>query len=246
MLSSLYRSVPLRPEELEQRCLLSADIIAPIAFPLTLPGLGDVVMAAQPKGNPPLVFLGDSITWGFSYGSGTPVWSAVMAPLGAADYGVLFQTTQSLLYQLSLGQLVGINPSVVVLTIGTNNLLEGDTPQATADGIFADLSAIEQFLPSAQTLVLGVPPGSANPSDPYREEAAQTDALLSRMMAGLSHAAFVNIAPAFEQADGTISNFVLFDGIHPTTLGYLTMTEALVDPLLQAYLASLPGSLVLG
>jgi lysophospholipase L1-like esterase len=134
---------------------------------------------------------------------------------------------------------------VVVLTIGTNNLLEGDSPLATAAGILANVNTIHEFLPAAQTLVLGVPPGSAKPSAPYRQEAAQTDALISEMLAGDPRARFVNIAPALEQPDGTISTFVLFDGIHPTTLGYLNMTEALAAPILQASLASLRVPLAL-
>jgi lysophospholipase L1-like esterase len=182
------------------------------------------------------VFLGDSITAGYAYGTGAPVWSTFIAPLGAADYGVGDQTTQSLLYQISLGQLVGINPSVVVLNVGTNNLWEGDTPQATAAGVLADVSAIHRYLPAAQVLVLGVPPGGPRPNDPYRQQANQTDALVSQMLAGDPRATFVNIAPGLEQPDGTISNLFLFDSIHPTDLGYLGMTVVLLGPLDQALL----------
>jgi beta-glucosidase len=227
-------SVPLTVEELEERCVLSADttVAAPNSpFPFTAPG--DVQVASQPKGNPGIVFLGDSITWGFANGLGAPVWSAVMAPLSAADYGVSGQTTQSLLFQLSLGQLVGINPSVVVLTIGTNNLLEGDTPQATAAGVLADVYAIHQYLPGAHVLVLGTPPGGANPTDPYRLQTEQTDALVQSMLADDPRAAFVNIAPALEQPDGTISSAVLIDSIHPTALGYFNLINALAVPLEQ-------------
>ncbi|HEY7153609.1 MAG TPA: GDSL-type esterase/lipase family protein [Gemmataceae bacterium] len=94
-------------------------------------------MASQPKGEANIVFLGDSIAWNYQYSTGAPVRSAFVSGGGAADYGVNGQTTQSLLYQLSLGQLVGLSPSVVVLTIGTDNLSQGDTPQATAAGIGA-------------------------------------------------------------------------------------------------------------
>jgi beta-glucosidase len=225
-------SIPLTVEELEERFVLSADttVAAPDSpFSFTAPGV--VMVAMQPKGNPGIVFLGDSITWGLASGMGAPVWSSVMAPHGAADYGVSGQTTQSLLYQLSLGQLVGIHPSVVVLTIGTNNLLEGDSPQATAAGILANVYAIHQYLPGAHVLVLGVPPRGASPTDPDRLQTEQTDALVQPLLAGDPRATFVNVAPALEQPDGSISGAVLIDTVHPTTLGYFDLMNALAAPL---------------
>jgi hypothetical protein len=232
------RSIPLRVEALEDRCLLSAVTTVPSSIdvlnPLTVPV--DMFLAAQPKGNPNVVFLGDSIAEGYAFGTGVPVWSTFLAPLGAVDYGVGNQTTQTLLYQLWLGQLVGINPSAVVLIIGANNVVEGDSPSATAAGILADVNAIHHYLPAAEVLVLGVPPGGPRPNDPYRQLANQTDALVISMLAGDPRAAFVNIAPGLEQPDGTISNFVLFDNVHPTTLGYLGMTAVLLGPLDEAWL----------
>ena len=232
--------MPPQVEALEDRCLLSAlttvpstiDILNPLTVPL------DMLVAAQPKGNPNVVVLGDSIAAGYAYVTGMPVWSAFLAPLGAVDYGVGNQTTQTLLYQLSVGQLVGINPSAVVLIIGTNNLVEGDSPSATADGVLADVNAIHHYLPAAEILVLGVPPLGSRPNDPYRQLADQTDALVNQMLAGDPRAAFFNIAPSLEQPDGTVSNFMLLDTIHPTPLGYLDITAFLLVPLEEAWLES--------
>src|SRR5579859_6893588 len=85
--------VSLELAGLEERCVLSADTTVPAVNPLD-PAIGaaDVVVAALPKGNPSVVFLGDSITWGFAYGSGAPIWAAMLAPLGAVDYGIPGQT----------------------------------------------------------------------------------------------------------------------------------------------------------
>ena len=230
--------VSLELEALEERCVLSADTTVPAINPLD-PAIGaaDVMMASLPKGDPSVVFLGDSITWGFAYGSGAPIWSSVLAPRGAVDYGIPGQTTQSLLYQLSQGQLSGIQPSMVVLTIGTNNLLEGDSPQATAAGILANVRTIHSFLPRTQILVLGTPPGGYGPFDPYRIEVKQTEALVSQGLAGDSKATFVNIAPVLEQPDGSISPAVLSDSIHPTQQGYIDWMAALLPRLPQTSFA---------
>jgi lysophospholipase L1-like esterase len=233
------QTISLMVETLEDRCLLSAATTVPSPIsPLPFVGVADAVMASQPKTDSNIVFLGDSITYNFAYGPGAPIWAALMVGAGATDYGVPGQTTQNLLFQLALGQLSGVHTSVVVLTIGTNNLLQGDSPDATAAGILADVNAIHFFQPSAQVLVLGVPPGKTDPSDPYRNEVSQTDALVHQQLAGDMRATFFDIAPALEQANGVISNQILLDTIHPTTLGYADLTLSLFVPLSEAFLAS--------
>jgi len=197
--------------------------------------LTDYLFAAGPKGNPGVVFVGDSISWEYAYGSGAAVWSAYMAPLGMASYGVIGQTTQSLLYQFSLGLFNGINPAIVVLDIGGNNLLQGDTPQATAAGILADVAVIHESLPQAKILVLGVLPGMQNPTDSYRLDGTQTNQLAAQMLAGLPYASFQNIGSVFLQGDGTISSSLMSDYLHPTQLGYLEMTSALL-PIIEGVL----------
>ncbi|MHB1421666.1 MAG: GDSL-type esterase/lipase family protein [Gemmataceae bacterium] len=223
------RRTPLRLEVLEDRCLLSATTtVPPLSAIPPLIALTDIMAAAQPKGNPSVVFVGDSISWEYAYGTGAPIWSANMAPRGMADYGVIGQTTQSLLFQFSLGLLTGINPSVVVLDIGGNDLLQGYSPQDTAAGVVADVSTIHDFLPQAQILVLGVLPGEQSPSNPYRSLGAQTNFLVSQMLAGNPQVSYVNLGSIFLQPDGTISNSMMFDYLHPTEQGYQILTNALL------------------
>jgi beta-glucosidase len=216
-------------EPLEDRCLPSVTTTVPsLADIPPLVAVPDILSATQAKGNPTVVFLGDSISWEYVYGTGAAVWNAYMAPLGMANFGVSGQTTQSLLYQLSLGVLTGINPAEVVLEIGANNLLQGDSPQDTAAGVLADLATIHQFLPQAKVLVLGVFPGMQSPDNPYRSELAQTNQLSRQMLAGDTNATFVDLGSIFLQPDGTISNSMMFDYLHPSTLGYLSLTDALL------------------
>jgi lysophospholipase L1-like esterase len=239
------KRTPPRLEVLENRCLLSAATTTVPALTDIPPliAIADVVFATQVyKGNPTVVFVGDSISWEYAYGTGAVVWANFMAPLGMADYGVPGQTTQSLLFQLSLGQLAGIHPSMVVLDIGGNNLLQGDTPQDTAAGVLADVIAIHQYLPQAQVVVLGVLPGKESPNDPYRLAGAQTNQLVSQMLAGDPKAEFVNIGNVFLEPDGTISNTIMFDYLHPTALGYWEMTGVLLPVLYPTVSANPPAA----
>jgi lysophospholipase L1-like esterase len=216
-------------EALEDRCLLSGAANQDVAVPL-----GDVLMALNPRTNAPVVFLGDSITYNYAFGGGASVWNSYMAPLGAADYGVSGQTTQTLLVQLGLGQLVGSHPSLVVLMIGTNDLFQGTPPMLTAAGIAADVNAIHVYLPDAKVLVLGTPPAGASPNDPLRAEVDQTNSILSGMLAGDPRAMYLNISLAFESPDGTIPPSVMSDGFHPTQLGFLYLTSAIYPTIYQA------------
>lgn len=230
---------PPRIEFLEERCLLTSTTSVPsVAEIPSQIALGDMMAASQPKGNPSVVFVGDSISWEYAYGTGAPLWWTLMAPLGMVDYGIAGQTTQSLLYQLSsLGQLGGINPSVVVLDIGGNNLLQGNSPQDTAAGVLADVATIHQELPNAHIVLLGILPGKQSPNDPYRSEGAQTNQLVSQMVAGNSYVTYVNnLGSIFVQPDGTISTSMMFDYIHPTQQGYIELTFALLPIIEQAML----------
>lgn len=233
-------------ELLEDRCVPSATTtVPPLADIPSIVAVPDMVFASQPKGNPTVAFVGDSISWFYAYGTGAPVWSAVMAPLGMANYGVSGQTTQSLLFQLSLGQLVGINPAVVVLDIGANNLLQDDSPQATAAGVLANVAMIHEFLPLSQVVVLGILPGEQSPSSPYRAEGAQTNQLLAQMLAGEPKVTFVNLGAIFLQPDGTISPDMMFDYLHPTEQGYVDLTTELLPVIEQALFGLLPSGVTL-
>jgi len=225
-------------EQLEERQLLSTTTIPSVSGAPLVTQVSDVLLASLPRENGSLIFLGDSITYGYANGTGAPIWSSALDSLGAVDLGAIGQTTQSLLYQLTLGQLAGYNPSVVVLMIGTNNLREGDSPLATANGVLVDVLTIHRYAPLAQVLVLGVPPGGVSSNDPYRAEVQETNTLIQQQLAGDTRAMFLNPAAAFENPDGSISTQVLFDYIHPTLLGYARLTDLLAPALVQACQAS--------
>lgn len=232
-------AAPPRVEVLEARCLLSdTTLVPPLSQIPPLIAVMDIAFATQPKGNPTVAFVGDSISWQFAYGSGAAVWASSMAPLGMANYGVPGQTTEDLLFQLTEGQLVGINPAVVVLDIGGDNLLEGDSPVATAAGVITDVVMIHQYQPQAQVIVLGILPGMEYSSNPYRSEGAQTNQLVSQMLASDPKATFENFGSIFLQPDGTISTSMMFDYIHPTAQGYEDLTNDLLPAIEQAVFSS--------
>src|SRR5262245_27606261 len=110
-------------ESLEDRCPCSAGV-DPAVTPAPGGPRGRVHfdhLISAPKGDPAVVFLGDSILRGFARGPGKDVWQVEEGPLRAVDYAISGSTTQSVLWQVDHGQLDAISPRGIVLLIGTNN-----------------------------------------------------------------------------------------------------------------------------
>jgi lysophospholipase L1-like esterase len=220
-------------EPLEDRCLLSAPTtVATLNSWLPLFPQVAAGEVSAPRNNPALVFLGDSII---------ALWGA--SGHGVADYGLDGAATQNVLWQVQAGQLAGTFPFVVVLGIGINNLNEGDTPAATAAGIVADVQAIHQAAPQATVVVMGILP--TNPAQllpvPPQAEIRQTNALVAQALAGDPRALFADLSGAIQQPDGSIAPLMLIDGVHPSPLGYVNLTFALLPYLEQGSFKSLNG-----
>jgi beta-glucosidase len=236
--------VRLRVELLEDR-----QVLSPLSNPAVLPVPGDYPywawresqIVSNPRGNPDVVFLGDSITDAFATTVGAPVWDAAMAPLKADNFAIGGSTTQTVQWQVDHdGILNGIAPEMVVLMIGTNNLAEGEAPEQTAEGIAATVGAIQAKEPEAEVLLLGILPRGASADNPMRGLVAQTNELIAPL-GNLSHVTYLDIGGAFLQGDGSISPAIMADYLHPTLLGYERLTVALAPSLDQWLQSPVPS-----
>lgn len=179
-----------------------------------------------------VVFLGDSITDGFKYGVGAPVWNLLFAPLNAEDFAIGGLTTSQVLWQIRTGQVAALTPRVVVIMIGTNNLGLGQSPTAVASGIMAIVDQLKAQLPNSRILLLGVFPRGQSPSDPYRALIAQVNTMISELEE-TNRIHYVDIGYAFQKRGGTISPTVMSDFVHPTLYGYQIYAVAIWQPLIQ-------------
>ena len=115
-------------------------------------------------------FIGDSITrrWGASdaqYHEFLTHWQQNFSGWNAGDFGWGGDTTQNILWRLSQGELDGVDPKVIVVMAGTNNLgkagpLEWNAATAAdvANGVRAILDACRKKAPGARIVVMGVTP----------------------------------------------------------------------------------------
>ena len=120
-------------------------------------------------------FLGDSITrrWGASdtkYSNLLANWRRNFTGWNAADFGWGGDKTQNILWRLAHGELDGVNPKVIVLMAGTNNVGRltplGDDSALVADisnGIKAIIAECRKRAPSAKIIVTGITPRNDSP-----------------------------------------------------------------------------------
>ena len=185
-----------------------------------------------------VLFLGDSIMndiWrsrSLSYAErvkegGNPVWQKYYDPLPAANFGISGDETGNLLWRITEGgALDGFHPQVVVLMIGINNLIRGQTPEHTADGITTVVRTVKSKLPDTRLLLLGVFPCWQPATHPIREKVKRTNALIRPLHDG-QQVFYLDVGHIFVEPDGNILKEKLRDTLHPSEKGYALWAEAM-------------------
>ena len=132
------------------------------------------LLAKRTAGQIDVYFMGDSITrrWGTTdeqYKDFLANWRANFTGWNAADFGWGADKTQHMLWRLQNGELDGVNPKIVVLMAGTNNVGRatplGDTEQRAADvarGVAAVVREIRKRAPDATVVITGITPRNDN------------------------------------------------------------------------------------
>jgi beta-glucosidase len=171
-------------------------------------------------GTPPeLVFIGDSITNGWET-AGKPVWEANFAKYHALNLGYGGDHTENVLWRLQHGELDGFNAKVVTLMIGTNNTgNRQEDPVTTAAGIRRVLDEILQRQPQAKVLLLAIFPRDKWPNANSRQINEAINKIIATYADG-KRVFFLNINTALMNPDGTLSESIFPDLLHPNEVGY--------------------------
>jgi len=181
------------------------------------------LVATAKKVKPNLVFLGDSITAGWSQ-KGSGIWRERYAPYGAVNLGIPGDATQHVLWRIQNGELGGdIQPKLIVLMIGTNN---GGTAEQVAAGVGAIIAKIQELCPQTKILLLDVFPRSEKPDHYSRKRNDALNVIISKF-GDDQKVFFLPIGNQFLEPDGTLSAEVMPDFLHPSGKGYQIWANAI-------------------
>ncbi len=178
-------------------------------------------------------FEGDSITrrWGATdYPDLLANWKANFFGWNAADFGWGADRIQNILWRLENGELDGVNPKVIVLQVGTNNV--GSQPGGDAKvaditrGLQAVVALCRRKAPRATIIVTAIFPRNDN-------MAVMPE--INRINASIAAFADGRIVRYLNVNDRLAGNDdVLFEGmmserdkLHPTLKGYQVWADAL-------------------
>ncbi len=172
-----------------------------------------------------LLFIGDSITDGWR-GKGKAVWAEAFEPLKAANFGIGGDRTQHVIWRLQNGELKGIQPKLIVLMIGTNNL-GGNSDEEIAAGVKVILDEIHQRSPASKTLLLGIFPRAADAKNTARARIKAINAEIAKFADDKS-IYYMDIGEKFLGADGSLPKDVMPDQLHPNEKGYQIWADAIL------------------
>jgi len=207
---------------------------APQHNPLFLPA-HEALLKKRTQGVIDVYFLGDSITrrWHANdYPRHQQVWNANFRGWNAANFGWGGDSTQNILWRLDHGELDGVNPKVVVLMAGTNNL--GSAAPAAVDakadevaaGIKAILDRVREKAPAAKVVLMGITPRNDNGSTAVMPTIDAINERIAKFANGES-VVFVSINDKLADADGKLFDGVTEDGLHLSGKGYQIWADAL-------------------
>jgi lysophospholipase L1-like esterase len=190
------------------------------------------------QGRIDVYFLGDSIArrWGASdYPDFLANWRQNFFGWNAADFGWGADSTQNILWRIENGELDGVDPKVIVLLAGTNNVGRHPAVGAVDDvsrGIRAILDVCRQKAPHATIILTAIFPRNDSPeSNPAIN---QINAKIAQFADGKT-IRFININDQLADATGRLHDGMTVDKLHPTVKGYQIWADAL-KPILTALL----------
>jgi lysophospholipase L1-like esterase len=178
-------------------------------------------------------FVGDSITrrWGATdYPELLAHWRQNFFGWNAGNFGWGADKTENILWRLEQGELDGVNPKVIVIQAGTNNIwTRPGGAEKVADitrGLTAILEVCRQRAPRATIIVTAIFPRNDNMA--VIREIDQVNANLARLADGRT-VRYLNVNDRLADKDGRLFPGMMHeqDKLHPTVQGYQVWADAL-------------------
>lgn len=194
------------------------------------------LLAKAKRGRIDVYFEGDSITrrWGaLDYPDLLENWKKNFFGWNAADFGWGADRVENILWRLENGELDNVNPKVIVLLAGTNNVgskvpAEGiDSAAANVTkGLEAVVRVMQSKAPKAVIILTGIFPRNDNMA--VMPEIDSINSNLARMANG-RRIRYLNVNERLADHDGNLHPGLMNsrDKLHPLLEGYQVWADAL-------------------
>jgi lysophospholipase L1-like esterase len=189
------------------------------------------LLAKARSGGIDLYFLGDSITrrWGATdYPEFLAHWQRTFHGWNAGNFGWGADLTENILWRLENGELEGVNPKVIVLLAGTNNVGPEPGDDARVEDVTRGLKAIvdqcRKKAPGATIVVTAIFPRSDNPA--AMPTIDRINANLARLADGKT-VRFLSVNNKLADANGRLFEGMTVDRLHPSLKGYQVWADGL-------------------
>lgn len=191
------------------------------------------LLAKAKKGGIDIYFEGDSITrrWGTSdaqYKENLANWNANFFGWNAADFGWGADGIENILWRLENGELDGVNPKIIVLLAGINNVGTQPGDEAKVEDITRGLKAVldicHKKAPEATIILTAIFPRNDNMA--VIPTINKINDNLARFADG-KKIRFLNVNDKLADKDGKLFDGMSKDRLHPTVKGYQVWADGL-------------------
>jgi lysophospholipase L1-like esterase len=186
------------------------------------------------QGRIDVYFEGDSITrrWGATdYPELLANWNQNFFGWNAANFAWGADTTQNILWRLNDGELDGVNPKVIVLLAGTNNVGNRVFPgreeariEDITKGIKAVIELMQAKAPEATIILTAIFPRNDNIA--VMPTINKINQNLSKLADGVT-IRYLNINGKLADSDGRLFEGMTVDKLHPSLKAYQIWADAL-------------------
>ena len=175
------------------------------------------ILGMKYKDDIQLVFLGDSLTrrWEDNIG----IWNKYFAAYHPVNFGVGGDCLENIKWRILNDELEGINPKVIVVLAGTNNL-DKDPEEVIVSGIEEIVGMIQAKLKDTKIVVLGLlPRNHTETGKNFGKKIVRINRQLTARFAG-TEITFKDIGAILMNEKGRVRYAIMPDGLHLNDKGY--------------------------
>lgn len=202
-----------------------------------------VANVVENKGPIDILLIGDSITqqWGsvLDHKPMNAAWQKHFGQYKSVNLGIGGEKSQGLLWRLDHGGVAGLEPKVIIVLIGNNNMFFAPETgvEAAAKGIEMCVKNLREKFPNAGVIAVKIFPAHA-PGNAFYENIKKTNAALDALKLDRDPKVHVlDLTNDFLNADGTLKpGLFLPDNIHLTQDGGYELYASKLKPIIEKLL----------